>query len=181
MPSTATLCGISDEAGPQLADQIRAHQLLGWDAVELRSVGGVALADLDAAAFAEVRARLAVAGLRVSAVASRIGNWERPITARFEQDTEELRILAERMHALGARYLRIMSYPNDGLSQEGWREEALWRVGRLVELAARESITLVHENCVGWAAQSAQHSLALLEAVNSPALRLVFDTGNPVA
>ena len=50
----------------------------------------------------------------------------------------------------------------------------------MVEIAADGGITCVLENCSGWAAGSYEHTLRTLEAVNSPALKLVFDTGNPV-
>ncbi|MFD6950080.1 MULTISPECIES: sugar phosphate isomerase/epimerase [unclassified Nocardiopsis] len=38
-----------------------------------------------------------------------------------------------------------------------------------------------HENCAGWAGESAERALDLLAEVDSPALRLLFDTGNGVA
>jgi sugar phosphate isomerase/epimerase len=179
--------GLADEAGIRLIDQIRAHLVLGWQEIELRMVDGVALADIDDASFRTLRLRLEDAGLRVTAISSRIGNWERPITHPFYRDTEELLRLAERMHELGSRYLRIMSYPNEShdksgtYSEEAWRAEALERIGTLAEIAVSQSIILVHENCSGWAGESATRTLDMLRSIDSPALKLVFDIGNPVA
>jgi len=39
----------------------------------------------------------------------------------------------------------------------------------------------VHENCDGWGGLGPKQTLELLKAVGSPALKLVFDTGNTVA
>jgi len=51
----------------------------------------------------------------------------------------------------------------------------------LAMIADSEGITLVHENCSGWGGQSAKNSQILLSEVNSPALKVLFDTGNPPA
>jgi sugar phosphate isomerase/epimerase len=183
MPELSKLAfsGLGDEAGTSLIDQISAHKVLGWPEIELRTVDGIALAALSDASFRTLQQRLEDAGLRVTVISSRIGNWERPITNPFYQDTEELLCLAERMHKLGAQYLRIMSYPNDGYSEEAWRTETLERLHTLAELATDQSIILVHENCSGWAGKSATRTLDMLHSVNSPALKLLFDVGNPVA
>lgn len=173
--------GIGDEAGPGIAAQLAATARLGWPAIELRTVDGVAVSDLDRHAFAAVVAAVHGAGLRVVCLDSRIGNWARPITGDFADDLSELDSLAPRCAALGTRYVRIMSYPNDGLPERRWRQRVLDRIRRLVERAEVAGIVLLHENCAGWAGDRAERMLALLAVVDSPALRLLFDTGNGVA
>ncbi|USB31713.1 sugar phosphate isomerase/epimerase family protein [Paenibacillus sp. YPG26] len=175
------LSGLSDEAGPELADQIEAHHKLGWSEIEIRSVKGLALGDWDSALFNQVRSGISDASLKVTSVASRIANWERPITSDFEQDLEELRRISERMQLLGAKYVRIMSYPNDGLPETEWRERVFDRIHKLTELASEANIILLHENCSGWAGTDPERALQLIEGVNSPHLRLLFDTGNGIA
>ena len=173
-------CGIGDEAGASIEAQAAAHAALGWGTIELRTVEGAALAELDGDRFEHVASVLGREGVEVRCVASRIGGWARPITSPFERDVDELRALAPRLRALGARAVRVMSYLNDGLSARAWREGVLRRVASLAELAESEGLELLHENCCGWAGASAERSLELLEAVGSPALRLLFDTGNGV-
>jgi sugar phosphate isomerase/epimerase len=175
------LGGIGDEAAPGLAGQIAAHTRLGWSTIELRTVDGEALADLDDDAFERVRAAVAGAGLRVSCVDSRIANWGRPISGPLGLDVAELAALAPRCRALGTRYVRIMSYPNDGLTSAEWSAEAIGRIRILTARAADEGLVLLHENCAGWAGESAENTLRLLDAVDSPALRLIFDIGNGIA
>lgn len=173
--------GIGDEAALELDGQIRAHRLLGWDRIELRAIGGVALAALDGGAFAAVARRLEAEGLQVVCVDSGIGGWARPISGPLERDLAELAALAPRLAALGTSYLRIMSYPNAGWPLAAWRREVIARVAALAERAERDGIVLLHENCAGWAGQRPEHTIELLEAVASPALRLLFDTGNGLA
>ncbi|MGP3924277.1 sugar phosphate isomerase/epimerase family protein [Streptomyces sp. 8N616] len=174
------LAGIGDEAAAGIEGQIAAVRRLNWTALELRTVDGTWLADLTPGAFHSVADRLRDAQIDVVCLASRIGNWARPVTGAFEDDLAELETLAQRCATLRCRYVRIMSYPNDGLAEAEWAQRVIDRVSRLAARAEQAGITLVHENCAGWAGESAERMVRLVEAVGSPALRLLFDTGNGV-
>ncbi|MDQ0746405.1 sugar phosphate isomerase/epimerase [Streptomyces africanus] len=172
--------GIGDEAAADLTGQLEALRRLGWGAIELRTVDGVALADLDDRAFATLADRVAAAGLDVVCVDSRIADWSRPITGRFEDDVRELGRLAPRCAALGTRFVRVMSYPNAGLDDEEWGRRALDRMARLVRQAEQEGLVLLHENCSGWAGTRGDRMRELLDRAGGPALKLLFDMGNGV-
>ncbi|UED85446.1 sugar phosphate isomerase/epimerase family protein [Streptomyces profundus] len=181
LPDGIALAGIGDEAGAELDTQLAALTGLGWGLIELRNIDGVALGDLDDAAFDHLRERLSAAGLSAACVDARIANWGRPITGDFEEDLRELAALAPRCHALGTNLVRVMSYPNDGLPEDRWRAETLTRIAELTRRAEDAGLVLVHENCAGWAGREADRMLDMLEHVDSPALRLLFDIGNGVA
>jgi len=174
------LAGLTDEAAASLDGQLAAVRTLGWTALELRSVDGTALADLPRDEVRTLARRLAASGTGVVCLASRIGNWARPITSDFAQDLRELRVLEEYAHLLDCRRIRVMSYPNDGLPEEEWGRRAVERLHLLTDRAERAGLTLLHENCAGWAGADAERALRLLAEVDSPALRLLFDTGNGV-
>lgn len=173
--------GIGDEAGASLRTQLDALAQLGWHSIELRTVDGIAVADLSNQAFARLTDALTGQGLTVAGVASRIGNWSRPITGEFEQDLDELATLTHRCAMLGTRYIRVMSYLNAGLDEHEWGRRAVDRMRELVSRAERAGLVLLHENCTGWAGRHPERMLTLLNAVDSPALRLLFDTGNGMA
>jgi L-ribulose-5-phosphate 3-epimerase len=175
------LAGIGDEAALDLTGQIEVHEELMWTRLELRTVDGVALADLPEHDLAQIADRLSEADLTVPCLDSRIGGWARPISCPFERDMAELKKLAWFAKLCGARFIRIMSYPNDGLDEEVWRDEVIFRIGELAEWAAGHDVVLLHENCSGWAGRSAERALTLMEQVGGQALRLLFDIGNPVA
>ena len=175
--------GISDEAGQDLDTQIRAHQELGWEHMELRMVDGKNITQLPDDQFDLVCDKLAAAGMKVSCFGSAIANWARPITIDPQVDQDDLATAIPRMKRLGVPFIRVMSYPNDKdnpLSDEAWRDEAIKRMKALAKMAEDGGITLAHENCSGWGGLSAENSNLLLGEVNSPALKVVFDTGNPV-
>jgi sugar phosphate isomerase/epimerase len=154
---------------------------LGWPAIELRTVGGVAVADLNEEAFRGIAEAVAAAGLSVVCVDSRIGSWARTVADPFDTDLAELRVLLRRCETLDCRYVRIMSYPNAGLGERDWRRRVVERIRTLAGLAEQAGVVLLHENCSGWAGASAERTLDLLDSVASPALALLFDTGNGLA
>ncbi|GHA89064.1 M20/M25/M40 family metallo-hydrolase [Streptomyces termitum] len=177
---TGRITGIGDEAAPDLAGQIAVARELGWSALELRSVDGTALADLPAPAVREAAARLHAAGLGTVCLGSRIGNWARPVTGPFEADLEELERLAAHGRVLGCRSLRVMSWTDGGLPEAEWGARAVDRMRRLARRAEELGVELLHENCAGWAGADAGRTLRMLAEVDSPALRVLFDTGNGV-
>jgi sugar phosphate isomerase/epimerase len=176
-----TLSGIADEAGADLATQIRAHRVLGWTYIDLRNIDGAQFTTLDEAAFEDVCGQLTAAGLKVSSFASGIANWACRIDDPFEQSTRTLQHAIPRMHRLGCRYLRTMSYPNAGLVDDAWRDEAVRRMKILGAMAADAGIVITVENCDGWASTSPANYARFFELVGSPAVKAVYDTGNPAS
>ncbi len=175
--------GISDEAGQAIETQTRAHRELGWTHMELRCVDGVNLTLLPDDKFDAVYGAVTEAGMSVSCFSSAVANWARPITCDPQVDIDDLRGAIPRMHRFGTKFIRVMSYPNDKdhpLSDREWRDEAIRRMKTLARMAEDGGIILAHENCSGWGGLSADNSNVLLGEVNSPALKVVFDTGNPV-
>ena len=174
------ITGIADEGSPELKDQIRIHRTLGWNTLELRLIGKRNVCAIDDSAFDRVYSTLQEEQMEVICFASSIANWARPITSDFQADVEELKRTMPRMRRLGARFIRVMSYPNDGLKEADWRKEAIRRMKELARIAADGDVIMVHENCSGWGGMSPENQKILLEAVHSPNLQIVFDTGNPV-
>jgi sugar phosphate isomerase/epimerase len=175
--------GISDESGQDIATQIKAHQELGWDHLELRMIEGENLTQLEEAKFDAVYGAVTDAGMKVSCFASAVANWARPISCDPTIDEEDLKRAIPRMKRFGTQFIRVMSYPNDKdapLEEPEWRRESIRRMKNLARIAEDGGVTLVHENCSGWGGLSSENSNILLREVNSPALKVVFDTGNPV-
>ncbi|MBI2423636.1 MAG: sugar phosphate isomerase/epimerase [Candidatus Hydrogenedentes bacterium] len=175
--------GISDEAGKSLATQIQAHQELGWKHIELRMVDGHNITQLPASDFARTHDEIQAADLQVSCFGSAIANWARPITCDAQIDIDDLQQAIPRMHQMKTQLIRVMSYPNakdHPLSETAWRRESIRRIKELARIAEDNGIILAHENCSGWGGLSAENGNILLGEVDSPALKVVYDTGNPV-
>lgn len=172
------LTGIADEAGTNIERQIEAHKELGWRHIEIRNVDGKNLIDVDDTKFNQIAEKLDKGKMQVCCFAGQIANWARKISGSFDLDLEELKRAIPRMHRLGTKYIRIMSYPNDNWSDDDWRGEVMERLRKLAQIAGEGGVTLVHENCSGWGGQNPERALDIMETVNSPYLKFVLDTGN---
>ena len=177
------LSGIADEAGKGLETQIKAHAELGWSHIEVRNVDETTLAYASDEEFDQIHQRLNEAGLQVSCFASQLANWAREITGPLDKDIGELRRSVPRMKKMNTPFIRVMSWANEEskLPEAEWRAEAIRRMKELAKMAEDGGVVLVHENCHGWAGLGPQQTLDFLAEINSPALKLVFDTGNCVS
>jgi len=172
--------GFTDEAERSLDGQISTLKEVGWSAIELRLLDGKNVVDLTEEEWDQTWEKLQSEGISVMGFGGQIANWARPITSDFQVDIDELKRVAPRMRECGTKFLRVMSYPNseeNPLSREDWKAETVRRFKELCTIAEGEDIILAHENCSGYGAD-AKGYLELVEAVNSPALQLIMDTGN---
>ena len=173
--------GFSDEASPSLAAQIDVLKEAGWPAIEIRGVDGTNVCDLDDAAWERTWSSLQENHIQVVGFGGQIANWARPITSDFQLDVGELRRAAPRMKQAGTRLLRIMSYPNttdDPWPADRWKAEVVRRLRELATMAEDLDVILAHENCSGYGGIGPDEYLELVAAVDSPAFKLIFDTGN---
>lgn len=176
------LTGIADEAGVSLDTQIRATKTLGWSCIEARQVGvpgfdTVNIHDLPEAAFELVVDQLAQAGVRIDCFASAIGNWGKKIDETFDTSLAEARRAIPRMRRLGTRLIRVMSFAIRE-NEDQMEEERFRRMREITQMFLGEGLQPVHENCMNYGGMGWPFMLKLLE--NTPGLKVVFDTGNPV-
>ena len=172
--------GFADEAERTLDGQISTLQEVGWNAIELRLIDGKNICDLSNTEWKQTWESLQSESISIAGFGGQIANWARPITSDFQVDLDELKRVAPRMREAGTKFLRIMSYPNpepNALSREDWKAETVRRLKELARIAGDEGVILGHENCNGYG-ETASGYLELVEAVDHPALQLIFDTGN---
>lgn len=171
-------CGIGDEAAPDLSSQLRVLGELGLSGIELRTISGRFLHQLDHAETVEVADHILEAGLEVPVIDTPIGNWSTSIATSLGSELALLGTYAVVAQVLDCPRLRVMSWPNDGRKDQAWAQECVTKMSALAREAEHLGLKLLHENCAGWAGQGPSETLHLLEAVNSPALGLVMDLGN---
>ncbi len=178
------ITGFTDEAAPSIEKQIEMCRKLGWNKIDLRAVDDVNITNISDYDFEVVSEKLQAANIIPVCFGSEIANWGRKIDGPFEIDIEEIERAIPRMQRLGVKMIRIMSYraPNGPVGTAPEIEaEIVRRLTEIVKRAEDGGITCVHENCETWGGQGPEHTLFLLEHIDSPAFRLVFDTGNPFA
>ena len=180
------LTGFADEASSDFATQIKATRELGWKYIETRRINGKTLATLTDEEFDNVCAMLDESGVKINCFGSAVANWSKDPRKEedFQSSLDELNAAIPRMHKLGIKLLRGMSFVaplKDGTRPDTPEIEKLIfkKVRQLVEICADNGIVYGHENCMNYGGLSHKHTLKLLENVNHENLKLIYDTGNP--
>lgn len=174
-------CGFADEAGKTLAEQIAVTKELGWTGLEIRLLEGKNFCDLDDDTFYAAYDTINANGIKVVGFGSQIANWSRPITTDFQKDVDELKRNIPRMNRVGAKLIRVMSYPNakeTPWAEWDWKKEVFRRLQKLAKIAEDGGVILAHENCNGYGGIGPKQALELVAEINSPAFKLIIDTGN---
>lgn len=177
------LTGFADEAGESIDVQIRVTRELGWRHIEARSVqvgdfpvGNIH--DIPDKAFDLVVEKLEAAGISINCFGSLIANWGKKVDEPFDSSLAEIQRAIPRMQRLSTKLVRVMSFAvrddDDQMEEERFR-----RLREIQRRFADAGILAVHENCMNYGGMGWSFTLKLLE--NVPGLKLVFDTGNPVA
>ena len=175
-----TLSAFGDEIAQDLAEQLRVLADLHVPGLDLRGAWGRNVSVMDDAMLAQVAALCAQYGVRVSCIASPLG--KSPIDEPWEEEAVRVGRVFHAAHTLGTKRIRIFSYyPPAGTPPEqfgAYVPAATERLVRLASRAAAEGLELLLENEKGIVGETVQSNLALIEAVNSPALRFLWDPAN---
>ena len=177
--------GFADEAASGIDGQIKATRELGWSNIESRCIDKVNIHDIPEDKFEEVCGKLSDAGISVNCFGSAVANWScDPFKEEdFERSKAQLERAIKRMAKLNCKMIRGMSFKAQW-KRPAWDNEVesiiFPKVKHLVRMCEDAGVLYLHENCNNYGGMSYKHTLKLLENVNSPNFRLVFDTGNPV-
>ena len=176
-----TLTGFTDEVSSDLEKQLEACRFLGWNQIDLRTVGDKNICHLHKSEMESLLESLDASELKIASFGSPIANWSRPLDFPLNDEIRELEHAAALMHMGGVKGIRVMSYKTDALlpSTDPFGGKVIKRLKTLSTAAADLGIVLLHENCETWGGQSCEHTLRLLDEIDSSAFRLIFDTGNP--
>ena len=176
--------GFTDEAAGDLDSQLKALELLHWNHLEARNLFNGNLASITEEEFEILEEKLQEKKIKINCFGSTIGNSGKSILETPQTSYDELKNAIPRMKKLGIKMVRMMSFaiPKEDKenAMEKYFDEVVKRVSVLAKMAEEAGIICAHENCSNFGGLSADHTLRLLEKVNSPALKLIMDTGNPV-
>jgi len=177
--------GFADEAGASIDTQIKATKELGWSNIESRNIDGVNIHDLPEEQFEQVCEKLAAADVKINCFGSEIANWSRDV--RKEEDVrksmEQMERAIPRMQKLGCSMVRGMSFSrllDQRPDTDDVRKLVVENVSKLVKMCEDAGLLYLQENCMNFGGLSQDHTRYLLDNIPSPALKLVYDTGNPV-
>lgn len=176
---TFTLTGFADEISRDLGEQIDLLNKLGIKYVEFRSAWGTKVLDLSDEELEKAKKMLDDNGIKLSAVGSDIGKIQ--ITDPFEGHLKRAAHSVEVAKFFGAPYIRMFSFfMPEGEDFDNYRDEVISRTKEMVKLAEAGGVTMLHENEKDIYGDIPRRVIDLMESVNSPNYRAIFDPANYV-
>lgn len=193
---------VADEISQDLARALDVARELGADEVELNTLWGKPVTDLDADETRLVDEMVRARGLRVGVVlastlkAHLVEDWPLAGAVGGEDHARHLEVFRRSIdlaHRLGAERVRVFSFRRPemrGLGNPSPRHPrggpldgaTLERIGealrQLCAVAEREGVLLCLENVRSCYGDSGWNARRILDAVGSPRLRLIWDPAN---
>lgn len=171
------LTGFGDEISFYLEEQMDILESEGIKHIELRGVGAKGVLDLNNEDIKEIKEQLDARGFAISAIASPIGKIG--IEHDFDPHLEHFKKAMDVAHAFETPYIRLFSYYIPaGEDITKYRGEVMRRMAKKAELAEKENIIILHENEKDIYGNTGDRCQDVLQTVNSPNLKAIFDFGN---
>ncbi|MED1203578.1 sugar phosphate isomerase/epimerase family protein [Heyndrickxia acidicola] len=171
------LTGFADEISPELEEQIEVLQSLKMKNVEFRGVWGKNVLKLTDKELEEVKKEFDQNGIFVSSIGSPIGKIN--ITDDFEPHLKDFDRALEIAKFFHSPYIRIFSFfIPEKKDPAKYRDEVLYRMKTLTNIAEGTEIVLLHENEKDIYGDTTERCLDILEYVDSQNLRCAFDPAN---
>jgi len=173
----AKLSAFADEVTDGFLAQVEflAKERVGY--IEPRFVDGKNLMDLSKSELDEVKKMIRDHGLKVSAIGSPIGKVK--LDEPFEPHLDKFKHAIDLALFLETPFIRMFSYyAPEGKNIDDYRDQVMDRMAAKADLLANVDVTMVHENEANIYGHSAENCVEMVEAVNSPKLRLVYDPAN---
>ena len=165
----------SDEASPDLDQQIAALKRNDLQGMEIRNVDNINVSVLPVYKAREIRKKLDDNGLRVWSIGSPIGKIG--IDDVFASHMDTFKHTLEIAEILGAENMRIFSfYIPEGESADKYRGKVIGRMAQFVEAAQNYDITLCHENEKGIYGDIPERCTEIHHHL--PTIKAIFDPAN---
>jgi sugar phosphate isomerase/epimerase len=173
----ARLSAFSDEIIDDFLGQVKYLDSENVSYIELRFLNKKNVVDLSKNELLEARKILEDYGLGPSAIGSPIGKVR--LDEPFSQHLDMFKRAVDIALFFETRFIRVFSYyASQGKDIQDYRSEVLDRMNAKVGVIENVDIVMVHENETNIYGHSAQNCVDIVDAVNSPKLRLVYDPGN---
>ena len=170
------ISGFSDEIDDNIEVQFSHLNKLGIIYFEPRGINGKNIADLSEDEAYELKKTMDKYGIMASSIGSPIGKIA--ISDPIEPHLDVLKRVINTAKILGTKYIRVFSFYMPQEDYTPYRDEVMRRMRMMADVAEDEGVTLLHENEKNIYGDIASRCLEIVEEINSPALKCVFDPAN---
>lgn len=170
------LSGFGDEITAELDQQLDALRRMDIQHLELRGAWGKNVLDFTDDEVAAVVRALRLRGMSVSAVGSPIGKV--PIDAPLEPHLDDLKRIISIAQEVDTGFVRVFSFYVEPEDPGRYRGEVMRRTEAMVRVAEGSGLVLLHENEKDIYGDTPERCADILQTIDSPLLRAVFDPAN---
>lgn len=178
--ATFTISAFGDEIAPDLDEQLTTLKALGIGCLDLRGAWGKNVVRMEDEDLDRVVETCAKYGTQVACLGSPIG--KSPLTEPIEYEVNNLKQIFKVGERVGCRSVRMFSfYPPDTSTNAHYDQhvdESVERLKVLAEMAERKGFTLLLENEKGIVTDTLARCKAVVDAVDSPNFRFLWDSAN---
>lgn len=168
----------ADEISPLLADQLRVMESCSIHWMEIRSAWDVGVLNLSDHQLRDIRLLAENRGIGISCISTPIG--KEPLDTPLEDVLSRVKRAAQAAHICGCDFIRVFSFHRAGWEEGEAVQRSAQRLAAMAEVAAAENVVLVMENAPPTVGFSGRNCASLMQAVNSPNLRIAFDGASAV-
>jgi len=173
----AKLSAFADEVTDDFLEQVEylAVERVGF--IEPRFINKKNIMDLTKNELNEAKKMIQDHGLKVSAIGSPIGKVR--LDEPFGPHLDKFKHAIDLAVFFETPFIRMFSYyAPEGKNIDDYRDRVMERMAAKTELLKNVDVTMVHENEAHIYGHTAQNCVEIIETVDSPKLRLVYDPAN---
>jgi len=173
----AKLSAFADEVADDFLQQVKylAKEHVGY--IEPRFINKKNIMDLTKGQLKEAKKMIQDHGLKVSAIGSPIGKVK--LDEPFEPHLDKFKHAVDLALLFETPYIRMFSYyAPEGKNIDDHRDEVMERMAAKVDVLKNVDVMMVHENEAHIYGHTAEQCVEIVETVDSPKLRLVYDPAN---
>jgi sugar phosphate isomerase/epimerase len=173
------LSGFADEISPDLDVQVSTLARLGVRGLDLRSVNGINVLDLDIYALQRVHDACAEAGLRVQSIGSPVNKVAfEPLNEAREY--EKLHKAIKAAHRVNVKRIRIFTPMVAEDQHDAAAGKVIAWMMQQKKLAQDEGVVLIHENDDRYWGAHPANAKRLMETIGGDSFRFAYDFANTV-
>ncbi|MGE5558019.1 MAG: sugar phosphate isomerase/epimerase family protein [Bacillota bacterium] len=171
------ISGFADEIADDLDAQLNVLESLDIFYIEMRGVNGKPLVHHTTDEARAIKKKLDARGFKISAIGSPLGKIK--ITDPFPPHLDLFKHTLEIARILETEYIRIFSfYMPQGEDPSGYRDAVMERWSSFIREAQGSNLILAHENEKDIYGDTPERCLDLLQTMNCPYFKAVFDPAN---
>ena len=173
----AKLSAFADEVTDDFQGQVSYLVSEGINYIEPRFINKRNIMDLTKNELSDTKKMLRDFGLNVSAIGSPIGKLK--LDEPFGPHLDKFKHAIDLAIFFDTPYIRMFSYyAPHGKNIDDYRDEVLERLAKKADLLRDTEVTMVHENEARIYGHSAKNCVDIVETIDSPNLKLVYDPAN---